>query len=85
MIMTYDEATQLKTQIEQTHAGITCDLRQYEQAWVVIVTNPRTNESFGVVSPTDWQERLDMMQGMQGSADAGSPTLGPERKARGAT
>jgi hypothetical protein len=32
---------------------------------VVTVTNPRTNESFGIVSPTDWQERLNTMQSLE--------------------
>lgn len=60
MAMTHDEATSLKEQIVRDHPELSCDVREYEQ----IVTNPRTNESFGIVSPTDWQERLAMMQGM---------------------
>lgn len=64
MALTHDEASGLKEQIVRDHPELSCDVREYEQVWTVIVTNPRTNESFGIVSPTDWQERLAMMQGM---------------------
>lgn len=64
MAMSYDEANRLKEQIARDHPDLAFDVREYEQVWTVMVTNPRTNESFGIVSPTDWQERLAMMQGM---------------------
>lgn len=64
MAMNHDEATSLKEQIARDHPELTFDVREYEGVWTVIVTNPRTNESFGIVNPTDWQERLAMMQGM---------------------
>lgn len=64
MAMTQDEAISLKEQIARDHPELAFDVREYEQVWTVIVTNPRTNESFGIVSQTDWQERLAMMQGM---------------------
>ena len=66
MAMTHDEAMRLQEQITADHPQLTCDLRQYEGTWVVMVKNPRTNESFGIVSLTDWQERLNMMEGVQG-------------------
>ena len=65
MTMTHDEAEQLKAHIERTQPGMTCEVRQYDSTWQVIVTNPRTNESFGVVSATDWQNRLNNMQGAE--------------------
>jgi len=65
MAMSQDEAIQLKEQIARDHPELSYDVRQYESAWVVLVTNPRTNESFGVVSPTDWQDRLNTMQGLE--------------------
>jgi hypothetical protein len=65
MTMNHDEAIQLQEQIARDHPELRCNIGQYESAWVVTVTNPRTNESFGIVSPTDWQDRLNTMQGLE--------------------
>ncbi|HEX6292377.1 MAG TPA: hypothetical protein VFZ66_24535 [Herpetosiphonaceae bacterium] len=65
MVMTYDEANRLKEQIEREHPEVTCEVQQYEHAWQVLVRNPRTNEQFGIVSPTDWQDRLNTMEGIR--------------------
>ncbi|MBV9789578.1 MAG: hypothetical protein JOZ51_15435 [Chloroflexi bacterium] len=64
MAMNHDEATRFKQQIAREHPKLTFDVREYQGDWTVIVINPRTNESFGIVNPSDWQERLAMMQGM---------------------
>lgn len=65
MSMSHDEASRLHEQIARDHPELRCELREYESAWVVMVTNPRTNESFGIVSATDWQDRLNTMQGLE--------------------
>ncbi len=66
MALTQDEAVRLQEHITTNHPELTCEVRQYEGVWTVMVTNPRTNEQFGIVSETDWQERLNMMEGVQG-------------------
>jgi len=76
MIMSHDEATHLKEQIARDHPELACDVQQYERAWVVTVTNPRTNESFGIVSPTDWQDRLNTMQGVEVRRDVSQAVNG---------
>jgi hypothetical protein len=64
MSMNHDEARSLSEQIARNHPELTVDLREYAGVWTVLVKNPRSNESFGIVSPSDWQERLAMLQGM---------------------
>jgi hypothetical protein len=63
MSMKYEEALQLKEEIEQTHPELTCDVREMAGVWVVDVNNPRTNEQFGIVHPATWQDRLSNMEG----------------------
>lgn len=71
MTMTQAEAAQLKAQIERAAPEVTAELREYAPGWVVEVTNPRTGEQFGVVSPDDWRTRLAVLEGVPGSADRG--------------
>jgi hypothetical protein len=63
--MTQDEAAGLKQNIERTHPELRCDLQQYEGVWMVVVTNSRTNESFGIVNQATWQDRLNTMEGWE--------------------
>jgi hypothetical protein len=62
--MNQEEATRLKQAIEQRHPEVTCEVRQYAGKWSVEVTNPRTNETFNVVDPATWQDRLANMEGL---------------------
>lgn len=71
MTMTQTEAADLKAQIERAAPEVTAELREYAPGWVVEVKNPRTGETFGVVSPDDWRTRLLTMEGVPGSADHG--------------
>lgn len=66
MVMSQAEAERVKGEIERINPELQCQVRQYEQAWMVIVTNPRTNEEIGISSANDWQPRLDTLMGGAG-------------------
>lgn len=63
MALAHDQAINLKERIARDHPEFTVDGREYEQVWTVLVTSSRTNEGFGIVSLTDWQARLTMLEG----------------------
>lgn len=70
MSMTQDEAARLQQQIEQQYPQVDTELKQYANVWTILVRNPRTGEHFGIVSASDWQERLNTMLGGGYSADS---------------
>lgn len=65
MSMNRDEAAQLARAIEQRFPELRYELREAAGVWVIEVRNPRTGENFGIVSPTDWQDRLLTMEGLE--------------------